>query len=82
VYQIRYGREDSFGSTFSERLLFVPQFSVRDLEVGVVYRFEVRASTIGLSGETLWGPFAILRIRDGKGIVHSVESNNMYNHRN
>lgn len=68
VYELRYAPEASFVTSPRERLLFIPQFTVDGIEMGVVYRAEVRASTIGLSGETLWGPFAVLRVRDGKRI--------------
>lgn len=72
VYQIRYAQEDIFTSSPTERLIFTSQFTVFGVEVGVVYRLQVRASTIGLSGETLWGPFAVLRVRDGEQINYSI----------
>lgn len=66
AYELRYAPEASFASSLRESLLFTPQFTIAGIQVGVVYRVEVRASTVSLTGETLWGPFAILRVRDGK----------------
>ena len=66
AYELRYGRDDSFSTSLEETLLFTPMFTIVGLEMGVVYRMEVRASTRSLIGETLWGPFAVLLVRDGK----------------
>ena len=66
AYQIRYGREDSFTSTTQETLLFTSTFTIVGIQEGVAYRMEVRASTRSLSGQTLWGPYAVLLVRDGK----------------
>ena len=66
LYELHYAEEASFAASPAARFLFFPQFTVPGVRMGVVYRLEVRASTIGLSGETLWGPFAVLRVRDGE----------------
>ena len=64
AYQLRYTNEGT--SVTITRLLFaVTQFRITGLERGVVYRVEVRASTAGLFGESLWGPYAVLRVQDG-----------------
>lgn len=67
AYELRYGEERDFAGTLRESLLFATQFTVSGLRGGVLYRLEVRASTRSLIGDTLWGPFAILGVRDGKG---------------
>lgn len=66
AYELRYARDDSFDTSVEERLLFASMFTIVGVDMGVVYRAAVRASTVSLTGETLWGPFAILRVRDGK----------------
>ena len=67
LYQLRYAEELSFDSTLQERLIFFStQYTIPDVRVGVVYLVEVRASTVSLSGEELEGPYATLRVRDGK----------------
>ena len=66
LYEIRYAEEDIFTTSPTETPLFSEQFILRGVSVGVVYRLAVRASTRSLSGELLWGAFAMLRVRDGK----------------
>ena len=71
AYQLRY-YDDSSPSNIQERLLFSTQFTVAGLQVGVVYRVEVRASTVSLTFETLWGPYAVLRVQDGMYMWNEV----------
>ncbi len=52
-------------SDLTERLLITTQFTITELSGGVVYRVEVRAGTVSVIGEILWGPFAIVRVLDG-----------------
>ena len=64
AYQLHYTNEAS--SAITTRLLFaVTQFRIPGLQAGVVYRIEIRASTVSLFGDTLWGLYAVLRVRDG-----------------
>lgn len=63
TYELRYSNEAS--SVTNVRIIFFAQFTITGLQVGAVYRVEVRASTIGLLGNPLWGPYAVLRVRDG-----------------
>ncbi len=70
AYQLQYAPEGTFQDTFTERLLFVSRFTINRILGGVVYRLQVRAGTISLTGDILWGPFAALRVRDGKTYVH------------
>ena len=64
AYELRYIDEET--SIANTRLLFaVTSFRIFGLRMGVVYRVELRASTAGLLGESLWGPYAVLRVRDG-----------------
>ena len=74
LYGFRYGEEAIFASSALERPLFASQFVIGNVQRGVVYRVEVRASTISLTGETLWGPYAVLRVIDGMGIglIHDI----------
>ena len=67
AYQLRYGREDTFSTSLRESLLFFSTFTIVGIEMGVVYRMEVRASSRSLIGGTLWGPYSVIRVRDGKG---------------
>ena len=66
AYELRYGDETEPDTGLQERLLFANQFSVSGLSVGVVYRVEVRAGTVSLSGEILFGPFAVVRVLNGE----------------
>ena len=64
AYELRY--TDEATSTTNSRLLFaVTRFTITGVQVGVVYRVELRASTASLFGDFLWGPYAVLRVRDG-----------------
>ena len=64
VYELRYTNEDTLER--QSRLLFsVTEFRIVGLLSGVTYRIELRASTRGLLGDSLWGPYAVLRVRDG-----------------
>ena len=66
AYELRYAGDDSFDTNVMERLLFSSTFTITGVEMGVVFRAAVRASTVSLTGETLWGPFSVLRVVDGK----------------
>ncbi len=44
---------------------FFSQVTVSGLQAGVVYLLRVRASTVGLTGLPLWGPYSVLRVQDG-----------------
>ena len=64
AYELRYTNEAT--STINTRLLFgVTQSIISGIQMGVVYRVELRASTASLLGDFLWGPYAVLRVRDG-----------------
>ena len=64
AYELRY--TDEATSISSTRFLFaVTRFTISGVQVGVVYRVELRASTASLLGDFLWGPYAVLRVRDG-----------------
>ena len=64
AYELSYTDETT--SATNTRLLFaVTRFTIAGLRVGVVYRVELRASTASLLGDFLYGPYAILRVRDG-----------------
>lgn len=66
AYTLRHGDETQFSSDFTELLLITTQFTITDLSVGVVYRVEVRAGTVSVLGEILWGPFAVVRVLNGR----------------
>ncbi len=66
AYTLRHGDETQFLSDLTERLLLTTQFTITNLRGGVVYRVEVRAGTVSILGEILWGPFAIIRVLDGR----------------
>ena len=64
AYELSYTDETT--SATNTRLLFaVTTFTISGLRVGVVYRVELRASTASLLGDFLYGPYAVLRVRDG-----------------
>ncbi len=64
AYELSY--TDEATSVTNTRLLFaVTRFTIVGLRVGVVYRVELRASTASLLGDFLYGPYAVLRVRDG-----------------
>ena len=71
AYELRYTNEVT--SAVITRLIFIRQFRIFGLQARVTYRVEVRASTISLLGDTLWGPYAALRVRDG--VVIEVPTN-------
>ena len=66
AYDLLYGEEADFEATLRSRLVFIAQFTVTGLEVGVVYRVQVRASTVSLTGQSLWGPYSTLLVQDGE----------------
>ncbi len=68
AYELRYGDETTFGTDLDvqERLLFTTQSTVTGLSLGVVYQVELRAGTVSLVGEILWGPFVALRVLNGE----------------
>jgi len=67
AYELQYGTETDFLSgIITLRLLFTTQFTVSGIQGNMIYRLQVRASTISLSGETLWGPFSTLRVQNGQ----------------
>ena len=64
AYELRYTDEATL--TTNTRFLFVvTRFTIAGLQMGVVYRVELRASTASLFGDFLWGPYAILRVQNG-----------------
>lgn len=66
AYELRFGDETTFGTDVQERLLFTTQSRLTGLSVGVIYLVEVRAGTVSLIGEILWGPFVALRVLNGE----------------
>ena len=72
AYELRYGDEAQPDINLQELLLFSNQFSISSLSVGVVYRVEVRAGTISLNGQILFGPFAAVRVLDGECLLTIV----------
>ena len=73
AYELRYADEAT--STSNTRLLFgVTRFTISGLQMGVVYRVELRASTASLLGDFLWGPYAVLRVRDGVALEVPTEA--------
>ena len=66
AYELRYGDEANFEDDMRTRLVFIPQFTISDIQPDITYRIIVRASTVSLTGETLWGPFAELRVLNGQ----------------
>lgn len=73
AYELHYTDEGT--STTNTRLLFgVTRFSISGIQMGVVYRVELRASTASLLGDFLWGPYAILRVRDGVALEVPTEA--------
>ena len=67
AYQLQYGIETDFlNGIISTRLLFTTRYTVSGIQGNTVYRLQVRASTISLNGDTLWGPYSTLRVRNGQ----------------
>lgn len=66
AYELRYGEDETFETTLTERLVFLSQTTIPSLSVGVAYRVQVRGGTVSMMGDILWGLFAVLRVQDGE----------------
>ena len=69
AYRLFFAPEASFATSPTTEFLFSTQYTITRTQVGVVYRVELQVGTRSLSGSTLWGPFAVLRVRDGMKMV-------------
>ena len=67
AYELQYGPEATFADDLRATLIFsINQYTIFGVQPSVLYRVRLRASTVSLFGESLWGPYAELRVLDGE----------------
>ena len=51
---------------FSSIFIFTQQSTINSLQADTIYLLKLRASTIGIMGQSLFGPDILLRVQNGE----------------